>query len=91
MTVTEFINFIIINRKTTKAALAEKLKIKPNNLQNKLNRDNFTSLELTEIADSLTCQLLFKDKESGEEYLIDYPADKKFQPKRNDKKEKSHG
>lgn len=26
-----------------------------------------------------------------EEYLIDYLADKKFQPKRNDKKEKSHG
>ncbi|MBU5462770.1 hypothetical protein [Lachnoclostridium sp. MSJ-17] len=86
MTVAEFINMIINKQNITKASLSDKLSIKPNNLQNKLNRDNFTSLELSEIADVLNMNLVFKDKESGEEYLIDYPADKKFQPKRNNKK-----
>ena len=57
MTVAEFLNDIINKKKMTKAALAEQLKIKPNNLQNKINRDNFTSLELSEIADVLECQI----------------------------------
>ena len=86
MTVAEFLNDIINKKKMTKAALAEQLKIKPNNLQNKINRDNFTSLELTEIADVLDCQLLYRDKETGEEYTIDYPQELKFKPKRIDKK-----
>lgn len=85
MTVTEFINMIINKQHTTKAALSDKLSIKPNNLQNKLNRDNFTSLELSEIADVLNMNLVFKDKESGEEYIIDYPQEMKFKPKRIDK------
>lgn len=85
MTVTEFINTIIEKQHITKAALSDKLSIKPNNLQNKLNRDNFTSLELSEIADVLNMNLVFKDKESGEEYIIDYPQEMKFKPKRIDK------
>lgn len=86
MTVAEFLNDIINKKKMTKAALAEQLKIKPNNLQNKINRDNFTSLELTEIADVLDCQILYRDKETGEEYIIDYPQELKFKPKRIEKK-----
>ena len=85
MTVAEFLNDIINKKKMTKAALAEQLKIKPNNLQNKINRDNFTSLELTEIADVLDCQILYRDKETGEEYTIDYPQELKFKPKRIEK------
>ena len=86
MTVAEFLNDIINKKKMTKAALAEQLKIKPNNLQNKINRDNFTSLELSEIADVLECHLIYRDNETGEEYIIDYPQELKFKPKRIDKK-----
>lgn len=86
MTVSEFINTITTNKKITKASLSELLKIKPNNLQNKINRDNFTSLELTELAEVLDMQLIFKDKSNGEEYIIDYPEEIKFKPKRVDKK-----
>lgn len=86
MTVSEFINTITTNKKITKASLSELLKIKPNNLQNKINRDNFTSLELTELAEVLDMQLMFKDKSNGEEYIIDYPEEIKFKPKRIDKK-----
>lgn len=86
MTVSEFINTITTNKKITKASLSELLKIKPNNLQNKINRDNFTSLELTELAEVLDMQLIFKDKSNGEEYIIDYPEEIKFKPKRIDKK-----
>ena len=86
MTVAEFLNDIINKKKMTKAALAKRLKIKPNNLQNKINRDHFTSLELTEIADVLDCQLLYRNKETREEYTIDYPQELKFKPKRVDKK-----
>lgn len=86
MTVAEFLNDIINKKKMTKAALAERLKIKPNNLQNKINRDNFTSLELSEIADVLECHLIYRDNETGEEYIIDYPQELKFKPKRIEKK-----
>lgn len=86
MTVTDFIYEILKKRGITKVELAKKLHVKPNNMQNKMSRDNFTSIELNEIADVLDLELIFKDKTDLLEYIINYPENAKFQPKRNDKK-----
>ena len=55
------------------------------NLSNKMNRDNFSALELVEIADALDMQLLLKNISDGKEYIIDYPLDQKGKPKRSKK------
>ena len=67
--------------------LAERVHVTKQNFSNKMNRDNFSTLELVEIADALDMQLLLKDKfedESGKrkEYIIDYPEEEKGKPKR---------
>lgn len=50
------------------------------------NGDNFSVLELVEIADTLGMELIFKNIEDGKEYIINYPDDVKFQPKRKSTK-----
>ena len=63
--------------------LAEDINVTRQNLSNKMNRDKFSALELVEIADALDMNLILKDKESGKEYIIDYPDDLKGKSKRN--------
>lgn len=52
-----------------------------------MNRDNFSTLELVEIADALEMQLLLKNTSDGKEYIIDYPEEQKGEPKRGRKSE----
>lgn len=52
-----------------------------------MNRDNFSTLELVEIADALEVQLLLKNTSDGKEYIIDYPEEQKGKPKRGRKSE----
>ena len=85
-TIKNQIQAILKTKGTTQTALAEKIGITYFNLNNKMKRDNFSTIETCEIADVLGMELLLRDKETGEEYIIDYPDDQKFQPKRNDKK-----
>lgn len=63
--------------------LAEKLHITKQNLSNKMIRDNFSTIELVEIADALNMQLVLKDNVDATEYVIDYPEDEKGKSKRN--------
>uniref|UniRef100_UPI004055A73E hypothetical protein n=1 Tax=Agathobacter sp. TaxID=2021311 RepID=UPI004055A73E len=42
-----------------------------------MNRDNFSTLELVEIADALEMQLLLKNTSDGKEYIIDYPEEQR--------------
>ncbi len=50
-----------------------------------MNRDNFSTLELVEIADALNMRLILKNISDEKEYLIDYPANCKGKPKRTNK------
>ena len=84
MSVVTVLNQIIDNKKTTYGELAEKLGITKQNMSNKKKRDNFSALELVEIADALGVELILKD--GKEEYKIDYPSDQKGKPKRNNHK-----
>lgn len=76
---------IIKTKNITQIELAEKIHVTKQNLSNKMNRDNFSTLELVEIADALDMQLLLKDKSDGKEYIIDYPEEEKGKPKRTKK------
>lgn len=73
---------IIKDKNITQVELAEKIHVTKQNLSNKMNRDNFSTLELVEIADALDMQLLLKNKSDGKEYAIDYPEEEKGKPKR---------
>ena len=55
---TEIIKYIIKDKNISQVELAEKIKITRQNLSNKLNRDNFSTLELVEIADALNMKLI---------------------------------
>lgn len=82
MSVTEVIKDIITDKKISQVELAEKIKITKQNLSNKLNRDNFSTLELVEIADALEMKLMLKNESDQKEYIIDYPPEYKGKPKR---------
>lgn len=82
MPVTDVIKGIIKDKGVTQVELSEKLKVTKQNLSNKMNRDNFSTLELVEIADALDMKLVLKNNEDGKEYVIDYPEDMKGKPKR---------
>lgn len=73
---------IIKAKNITQIELAERIHVTKQNLSNKMNRDNFSTLELVEIADALDMQLLLKNKSDGKEYIIDYPEEEKGKPKR---------
>lgn len=85
MSVTKVIKNILGDKNITQVELAEKVNVTKQNLSNKMNRDNFSTIELVEIADALNMSLLLKDKTDGKEYLIDYMANEKGKPKRNNK------
>lgn len=85
VSVTEVIKNIIKEKNISQVELAEKIHITKQNLSNKMNRDNFSSLELVEIADALDMSLILKDTTNNKEYIIDYPAENKGKPKRINK------
>lgn len=66
--------------------LAESLNITKQNLSNKMGRNNFSTLELVEIADVLDMKLILKSSD-GNEYVIDYPDEDKGKAKRQMSKE----
>lgn len=82
MSATDVIKGILKDKEITQVELAEKTKVTKQNLSNKMNRDNFSTLELVEIADALDMQLLLKNNSDGKEYVIDYPEEVKGKPKR---------
>jgi len=87
MSATEVIKGILKDKNVTQVELAERTNVTKQNLSNKMNRDNFSTLELVEIADALDMQLLLKNNSDGKEYIIDYPVEQKGKPKRGRKSE----
>lgn len=85
MSISKVIKNILSDKNISQVALAEKVNVTKQNLSNKMNRDNFSTIELVEIADALDMKLILKNKIDGKEYLIDYPANEKGKPKRNNK------
>ena len=85
MTVTEIINELIETNNLSKVNLATELGIEKNNLSNKLKRDNFSIIEVLEIADVFGLELVLRkktQKTKANEYIIDYSGELKGQPKR---------
>lgn len=82
MSATTVIKEIIKVKNISQAELAEATNTTRQNLSNKMTRDKFSSLELVEIADALEMNLILKDKAEGTEYIIDYPNELKYKPKR---------
>lgn len=70
MTVSEFIKIRLKEINSNQSELAKELNITKQNLNNKLNRDNFSSQEIIKILKVLKCDFVFKD--SDKEYKIDY-------------------
>lgn len=66
--VSEKIRILLIKRKMTMSELADKIEITPQNLSNKLSRDNFSEKEMIAISKALGCNLniSFEMEESGE-------------------------
>lgn len=82
MSATDVIKGILKDKEIAQVELAEKTNVTKQNLSNKMNRDNFSTLELVEIADALDMKLLLKNNSDGREYVIDYPEEVKGKPKR---------
>lgn len=57
MAMSEKIKIVLLKRKMTVTALADKLGTTRSNLSNKLSRDNFSENELHDIAEALNCDL----------------------------------
>lgn len=69
MAMTEQIRIMLVKRgNISESELARRLGISPQNLHNKMKRDNFTESDLMEIANALNCNLKiqFISKETGE-------------------------
>ncbi len=66
--VSEKIRILLIKRRMTMAELADKIETSPQNLSNKLSRDNFTEREMEAISIALGCKLeiAFTMEEKGE-------------------------
>jgi len=82
MSASAIIKDILESRNIKQIELAEKINTTKQNLNNKINRDNFSTLELVEIADALGLQLVLRSVTEGKEYIIDYPTEEKGKPKR---------
>lgn len=67
--VSEKIRILLIKRKMTMSELADKIETTPQNLSNKLSRDNFTEKEMKAISNALGCKLdiTFTIEETGEQ------------------------
>lgn len=58
MSMTEKIRILLVKRgNMPEAELARKMGVSPQNLNNKMKRDNFTEKDLTDIAAALDCTL----------------------------------
>ena len=69
MAMAEKIRILLVKRgNISEAELARRMGISPQNLHNKMKRDNFTETDLREIADALGLRLeiSFVDPETGE-------------------------
>ncbi len=55
MAMTEKIKILLVKKEMSAAKLAAQLETSPQNLYNKLKRDNFSEKELMEIAEALDC------------------------------------
>lgn len=92
-TVREVIKAVLDDKDMTQIGLVEKLNerfvnvnMTKTNLNNKMQRDNFSAKELVELADALELELIFRDKaDTDKVYHIDYPEEEKGQPKRVNK------
>lgn len=70
MALSDRIRILLIKRgNISEAELARKLGVSPQNLNNKMKRDNFTEKDLQEIAAALDCTftVTFKLNDTGEE------------------------
>ena len=70
MALSDRIRILLIKRgNISEAELARRLGISPQNLNNKMKRDNFTEKDLTEIAAALDCTFTgsFTMNDTGEE------------------------
>lgn len=70
MALSDRIRILLIKRgNISEAELARRLGISPQNLNNKMKRDNFTEKDLEEIATALNCSfsVSFKLNDTGEE------------------------
>lgn len=70
MAMTERIRILLVKRgNISEAELARRLEISPQNLNNKMKRDNFSDKELRDIAAALGCAYknAFVIEETGEE------------------------
>ena len=67
--VSEKIRILLIKRKMTMSELADKMETTPQNLSNKLSRDNFTEKEMKTMSGALGCKLdiSFSMDETGEQ------------------------
>jgi len=69
MAMAEKIRIMLVKRgNISEAELARRLKLSPQNLNNKMKRDNFTESDLREIAAALNCDYVsgFRMKDTGE-------------------------
>ena len=69
MALAEKIRILLVKRDNiSEAELARRMGISPQNLHNKMKRDNFTESDLAQIAEALNCELSinFTIKETGE-------------------------
>lgn len=69
MAMTLKIKTILLERNMTIKELAGKIGISPNNLSNKLSRDNFSEKELHDIAEALNCDYngIFTFRDTGKQ------------------------
>ncbi len=67
--ISEKIRILLIKRKMTMSELADKIETTPQNLSNKLSRDNFNEKEILAIGVALGCKvdIIFTMKETGEQ------------------------
>ncbi len=69
MALAEKIRILLVKRgNISEAELARRMKISPQNLHNKMKRDNFTEKDLEEIAKALDCSVCvnFRMNDTGE-------------------------
>ena len=58
MALAEKIRILLVKRgNISEAELARRMEISPQNLHNKMKRDNFTESDLAQIAEALDCEL----------------------------------
>lgn len=83
MALSNSIRMMLIKRgNISEAELARRIDVSPQNLNNKMKRDNFTEKDLREIAAALNCDVVFafELKDTGEVFRL---TDNGIEPVRN--------